>query len=249
VGTLDDAKRRYEFATWAGRNRLPLDLHVRDVFIPRDRLGAVQLLRSRAQPVGRRASTSLWSGPDDLGGPALRLDLVEHRDREEAHEVLAAVLANFESPMVLESDKGIGDIAFTAPGGRAIAFSRANLTILLANVSVVPLDITAIAEALDDWITAAPRRASSSVGAAAPTIALPRTAAGAMRRVDVTVPAHLEAHGPAMVKLFVRDGAVTSARSGLRVQAAGATAPRVTGYVYERTPSGAGRCVALRTQS
>ncbi|MEU1970518.1 hypothetical protein ABZ477_02580 [Microbacterium sp. NPDC019599] len=246
MGTLEDAKRRYRFDAWAGSNRLARDLHVHDVFIPPDRLGAVQLLRSRTQPVGRRASTSLWSGARDVGGPALRVDFVEHRDREGAHEALAAALANFESPMVLESDEAIGDIAFTAPGRRAIAFARANVTILLANLSVMPVDVTAIAAALDDWITAAPRRVTAARDLEAPTIALTRNARGSVGRVDVRVPPELETHGPAMLKLFARDGVVSSIQSGLRVRPAGAAEPQVEGYVYERTPSGAGRCVALK---
>ena len=177
---VDHVKHRLRFHEWRGRNRLGRTLFVCNSAIEERDLPGWTLNRQRrleprwlatdlrpailasrsverdstpeAPPAAMRTIWTRVEQPD----VTVRVDLIECVSREEAHERVVRILADFESPLVGEATGPFGDIAFSGGGAGLILFARANLVYLIRNVGRVAVPVEPIALAVDAAAVPAP---------------------------------------------------------------------------------------------
>ena len=170
---VDHVKHRLRFHEWCGRNRLGQSLFVCNSAIESSDLPNWTLHRQRriepvwaatdihpailaARSVERDstpdvpppATRTIWTRveqPDVV----VRIDLLECASRDDAHERVVRMVADFESPLVSEAEGPLGDVAFSGGGGGLILFARANLIYLLRNVGRLAVSVEPMALSLD----------------------------------------------------------------------------------------------------
>jgi hypothetical protein len=134
--SLDAFAKHYGFDEWSQPRP-----GVEALFIWRFALGGQELPGHRAlrietveQPDAPPTLASLWRPEQDDGSEVLlRIDVNEAPSVAAARVTLLRVLAEFQSPQVERVDGGPGDVAFSPPGDRAVAFVRANIVVVVRN--------------------------------------------------------------------------------------------------------------------
>jgi hypothetical protein len=107
---------------------------------------------------------SLWR-PDkeDAKRVLLRVDVSEAPSVTEARELLLRTLAQFQSPLIERVSDGPGDIAFGPSGYRSVAFTRANIVVVVRNAGDEVESVEAPARELDRLLHEGPDADRSSV--------------------------------------------------------------------------------------
>jgi hypothetical protein len=153
--TLDAFAERYGFDQWSEPER-----GAEALFIWRFALGGGELPGHRAvriETVGHPdapAIASLWSA-EEKDGLLVRVDVNEAPSVPAARAELLRVLGEFQSPKIERVD-GPGDVAFGPSGSRALAFTRANVVVLMRNAGVEVEPVERPARELDELLREGP---------------------------------------------------------------------------------------------
>jgi hypothetical protein len=140
---------------------------------------------------------SFWKYTEARPGAVLDFSIYECSSRENAHEFLLSLLAQFQSPLLTRRDDvDIGDVVFAMPGYTIVIFARGNLVQMLRNSGrdIVPVD-NAAREFDTELVSKPDTQKSLARMAARPVIG--RVKVGAKKiKVGVGVPLDIEASDP-----------------------------------------------------
>lgn len=205
------AAQRLGYEEWKGANRLDGSLLVWE-FVPAERQfpgWTAHTIQRIAAPGWPQASHSVWIR--GAGGAAV-VDLYECVSRDDAHDLVVRLLAQFESPEVAPEDEPeAGDVAFSDARGRVRVFARANLVCHLRTGDREPVEISAAAARLDRQLT------SGEGTPVFPARALVDTAPAVVRGATVALDVAPEAppRGPGYLKAFSPTGELRMGADGI----------------------------------
>jgi hypothetical protein len=227
VNDLDGLRQRFDHEAWRGANRLEEELFVHRFLPPPDLLegwiaARTQLIETADWP---RTIESIWQPPEGGRERLLRVDFFECASRDDAHDFLIRLLANFQSPEIKRDEDGkIGDVAFTGPGRGLALFARANLVLAVRNAGPEVVAVGDAAQQVDAELIARPPKSGDVV----PQIARFEAGhvAGGDVRLEVDVSDPLDR--PVWLKLFTRGGAVAREDGSLILRPSGKDATHVT---------------------
>jgi hypothetical protein len=142
-------------------------------------------------PDGVWLDRASWMQSGDPWQRVLLVETYECRSREDAQDLLAELLAQFQlPPNLVTSRDGRGGIALTDPRGSESVFSVGNVVVRVGSGSVVPAPAAAVADYLRTMMATRPAE-PMTVAAEAPVGARPR-AARLRRRTVVGAPTPVE---------------------------------------------------------
>jgi hypothetical protein len=151
---LDALKKRFDFDSWSGTDRLGREVSLRNVVLPKNLLADHKLERLREidPEDGTRLLRAAFTVPGGSRGLVL-VDIRECESRQAAHRVVLELLGNFQAPDVrLLADNAIGDVCFGRGKLTALIFARGNLAVTLRNGGESVVGVDEIARTMDRWI-------------------------------------------------------------------------------------------------
>lgn len=223
---LEKLRQRFAFAQWAGINKLR-----RNLFIWKYKMSQKDLpswipvrVQRLSLPEEQRLTTSIWKRSDNPLA-LLGIDVYECESREAAHDLILAILDNFQSPLVeYNPNSPAGDVAFSDATGNWILFSRANLIVIIRNAGPSIEPVSSAASSLDNALSSEPPVAAApAVGARPAAFGAPATprvsmkskkaSVGSRIRLQVETPEVLE--DAAYFKIFSKSGDVYAKENSL----------------------------------
>src|SRR5262245_43829566 len=136
-------------------------------------------------PDGVWLDRASWMQSSDPWQRVLLVETYECRSREDAQDLLAELLAQFQlPPSLVTSRDGRGGIALNDPRGSESVFSVGNVVVRVGSGSVVPAPAAAVADYLRTMMATRPAE-PMTVAAEAPTAAAASRAARRRRRTVV----------------------------------------------------------------
>lgn len=99
--------------------------------VPGDTRHAELLIEARGQA---RCTQAIWRLPAAQGHALVRIDTHEARSRQQARELLLALVSQVQFPLERWREEAPGEVAFVAPHGGCAAFVRGNLTAFVATL-------------------------------------------------------------------------------------------------------------------
>lgn len=140
---------------------------------------------------------SFWKYSETRPEAILDFTIYECSSRDNAHEFLLSLLAQFQSPLLTRrDDMQIGDVVFALPAYTIVIFARGNLVQMMRNSGrdVVPMD--AVAREFDSELVSKPSTPEpAEKTAAVPYISRLNVAAEKIQ-VGVGIPLEIEASDP-----------------------------------------------------
>jgi hypothetical protein len=245
---LDELKRRYAYEAWQGTNALSENLFIRGLFLIGNELPGWRAHRIQDVPAAEWPPMiqSIWIPTGSATEALCSLVIFECASRAEAHGVLLRALGEFQSPQVQRRPQApIGDVAFAAQGGGAMAFARANVVVLVRDAGRGRAPIAEIAEDFDGDLVRRPALEGVTV---VPEIRRFEAAAREIR-VGGRVPLEVEAADPLgrslWYKFFSSPGEVRREDDRLVYQADSAGPQEIAVYAINGNRGAASRQVQL----
>jgi hypothetical protein len=190
----DELRRRYGFQTWSGNDVGDERVFFRDYCVRSQDIPVWHVVSRRRVllPTGIWLDRASWMQPGDPWQRLLLVESYECRSRDEAQELLAELLAQFQMPPALVAvADGRGGNAFADPQGANGLFVLGNVVARFGSGSAAPAPATAVADHLRTLMAARPplRPAGVQERLARPRVAhrRTRTVVGAPTPIDVAM--------------------------------------------------------------
>lgn len=157
--SMDFLSQKFLFADWQGLNALRENLLVWNFDLSDIELPGLILSNSVEANDDQRSIHSietLWTKSGAEEESLISIVFYECGSREIAHRFLLELVGLFSLPVLARVQTNVGDVAFASPSNTAVLFARANMTILLIDVSKEPESVLEVAALIDGIIAAKP---------------------------------------------------------------------------------------------